>query len=64
MSVPFGPDAPVIPGFKEGIQQMNVGDKVMIHIPSHLAYGPRGMGNIIPPDTDLIFEMEMMGIEE
>lgn len=64
MAVPFGPDAPVIPGFKEGIQQMNVGDKVMIHIPSHLAYGPRGMGNVIPPDTDLIFEMEMMGIQE
>ncbi|MGB5463812.1 MAG: peptidylprolyl isomerase, partial [Aureibaculum sp.] len=46
----FSPDARLIPGFKEGLQQMKVGDKVMLFIPSHLAYGPQGYGPI-PPDT-------------
>ncbi len=64
MLIPYGPDAQVIPGFKEGIQQMRVGDKAIIYIPSHLAYGERGAGNVIPPDTDLIFELNILGIEE
>jgi len=64
MLVPYGPEAQMIPGFKEGMQQMNVGDKAILYIPAHLAYGERGAGNVIPPNTDLIFELEMMGIEE
>ncbi|MCF4101360.1 peptidylprolyl isomerase [Gillisia sp. M10.2A] len=64
MEIPYGPDAPVIPGFKEGIMQMTVGDKVVLFIPSHLGYGARGAGGVIPPNTDLIFEMEMVGIKE
>lgn len=64
MVIPFGPEAPVIPGFKEGLQQMKIGDKAVLFIPSHLGYGARGAGNVIPPDTDLIFEMEMIGIQE
>ena len=43
---------------------MNVGDKDILYIPAHLAYGERGAGNVIPPNTDLIFELEMMGIQE
>ncbi len=64
MVVPYGPDAPVIAGFKEGIQQLKVGDKAIIYIPSHLGYGARGYGGVIPPNTDLIFELNMVGIEE
>lgn len=64
MTVPYGPDAEVIAGFKEGLQQMNVGDKAILYIPSHLGYGTRGAGNIIPPNTDLIFQLEMVGIQE
>ena len=64
MVTPYGPDAPMIPGFKEGLQQMKVGDKAVIYIPSHLAYGAGGAGNIIPPNSDLIFELEMVGIQE
>jgi peptidylprolyl isomerase len=64
MLVPYGPEAQMIPGFKEGLQQMNVGDKAILYIPAHLAYGERGAGNVIPPNTDLIFELEMMGIQE
>ncbi|MDY7395177.1 peptidylprolyl isomerase [Aureibaculum sp. 2210JD6-5] len=55
----YSPDAELIPGFKEGLQKMNVGDKVMLFIPSHLAYGTQGRGPI-PPDTDLIFELEIV----
>lgn len=64
MLIPYGPDAEVIAGFKEGLQQMKVGDKAIIFIPSHLAYGERGAGNVIPPNTDLIFELDMVGIQE
>ena len=64
MATPIGPDAGMIPGFKEGLQQMSVGDEAVIFIPSHLAYGPGGAGNVIPPNSDLIFVLEMTGIQE
>ncbi len=64
MVTPYGPTAPMIPGFKEGMQQMSVGDKAVVYIPSHLAYGPAGYGEVIPPDTELIFVLEMVGIAE
>ena len=64
MPVVYGPDAPMIPGFKEGIQQMNVGDKAVLYIPSDLAYGERGYPPVIPPSTDLIFEVELVDIQE
>ena len=56
----FGPDAGLIPGFKEGLQQMNFGDKVMLIIPSHLGYGAQGSRGVIPPNTDLLFEIEII----
>jgi len=55
----YSPDSRMIPGFKEGLQQMKVGDKTVLFIPSHLAYGPQGYGPI-PPDTDLVFELEIV----
>ncbi|QED37414.1 peptidylprolyl isomerase [Antarcticibacterium arcticum] len=64
MTTKIGPDAQMIPGFKEGLQNMSVGDKVVLFIPSHLAYGPGGAGNVIPPNSDLIFVIEMAGIQE
>ncbi len=64
MATAIGPDAGMIPGFKEGLQQMSVGDEAVIFIPSHLAYGPGGAGNVIPPNSDLIFVLEMTGIKE
>ncbi len=50
----------LIPGFIEGIGKMSIGDKATVFIPSHLAYGPAGAGNVIPPNTNIIFEMELM----
>ncbi|WP_299214466.1 peptidylprolyl isomerase [uncultured Aquimarina sp.] len=62
MQMPYSPDAQMIAGFKEGVQQMKVGDKAVIFVPSHLGYGERGR-RPIPPNTDLIFELDLLGIK-
>ncbi len=62
MPMPYSPDAQMIPGFREGAQQMKVGDKTILYIPAHLGYGERGAGPI-PPNTDLIFELEIVNIQ-
>jgi len=60
MPVEYSMNAPLIPGFKEGMLQMNKGDKATIFIPSHLAYGQRGVPGVIPPDAPLVFELELV----
>lgn len=59
----YSPDASLIPGFKEGLQQMNYGDKVMLIVPSHLGYGEQGSRGVIPPNTDLLFQLEIVNIK-
>ena len=54
----------VIQGWDEGIQLLNKGTRATLYIPSYLAYGPRGMGASIPPNSILIFEVEVINIEE
>lgn len=63
MATKYGPDAPMIPGFKAGLSAMNVGDRALVFIPSHLGYGERGAGGVIPPNTDLIFEIEIVEVQ-
>lgn len=63
MPVLYSPDAPMIPGFKEGVQQMKVGDKAVLFIPAHLGYGERGAPPVIPAGADLIFEIELVSIK-
>jgi FKBP-type peptidyl-prolyl cis-trans isomerase len=52
----------VIPGWTEGLQLMNVGSKYRLFIPSDLGYGPQGAGPHIPPNSALIFEVELLDI--
>ena len=49
----------MIPGFMEALAMMSYGDKAVVFIPSKLAYGERGAGGVIPPNTNLVFELEM-----
>jgi len=53
----------VIKGWTEALQLMKVGDKWQIFIPSDLAYGPRGNGRNIPPNSVLVFDVELLGIQ-
>lgn len=55
----IGPDARMISGFKEGLQQISVGDKATLFIPYHLAYGESGTRGI-PGKSDVIFEVEIL----
>lgn len=52
----------VIKGWIEALQLMNVGDKFQLTIPSDLAYGKRGSGAKIGPDTTLLFDVELIEI--
>ncbi|WP_338408151.1 peptidylprolyl isomerase [uncultured Flavobacterium sp.] len=52
----------MIPGFLEGLSLLSFGDKAVIFIPSNLAYGESGAGGVIPPNTNLVFELEMIEI--
>jgi len=53
----------VIPCWTEGVQKMKVGGKAKLTCPSQTAYGSRGMGGVIPPDSVLNFEIELLAIE-
>ena len=55
----YGRKDGLIPGFIEGLNLMNFGDKYLIYIPSKLGYGERGAGNVIPPNANIIFEIEL-----
>ena len=55
--------AQVIPGWTEGLQLMPVGSKFVLYIPSALGYGPQGVGQI-PPYSTLVFEVELISIEQ
>lgn len=50
----------LIAGFLEGINTMSFGEKAIFFIPSKLAYGEKGAGGVIPPNANIIFEVEIL----
>lgn len=54
----------VIPGWDEAVGMMRVGDKWRIILPPALAYGPQGRAPVIPPSATLIFDVELVGVEQ
>ena len=58
---PYTPSAQLIPGFKEALLTMKVGDKIRVFIPATLGYCEAGAGDVIPPNSDLIFDIEITG---
>lgn len=54
----------VIKGWDQGVAGMRVGGKRVLAIPAALAYGNQAVGNIIPANSDLLFEVELLKVEK
>lgn len=52
----------VIEGWDEGVMKMSLGEKATLRIPAAMGYGEAGAGGVIPPNADLVFEVELLGI--
>lgn len=52
----------VIAGWDQGFAGMKIGGKRTLYIPAKLGYGEMGAGSVIPPNADLIFDVELLGI--
>ena len=62
LPIPFeaGRKDGMIPGFIEGLEKLSFGDKAVLFIPSQLGYGAQGAGGVIPPNANIIFEVELL----
>ena len=59
----YSPESRLVAGFKEAMLTMKVGDKFRLFLPPHLGWGPQGSGPI-PPNSDTIFDLEIVSIVE
>jgi FKBP-type peptidyl-prolyl cis-trans isomerase len=62
LAMVYSPSMPLIKGWVVALGKMHEGDKIVILTPSWLAYGPRGAGGMIGPNTPLTFEMEVLKV--
>jgi len=53
----------VIKGWDEGVAQMSLGERAKLTCSPDYAYGPRGMGGVIPPNSTLVFDVELIGMK-
>lgn len=63
-TMPYNETAGLVPGFREAMLNMNIGDKARVFIPSYLGYAERGRAPRVPPNTNLIFDIELVGIKK
>jgi peptidylprolyl isomerase len=56
-------DGQLIPGFEQGVTGMKVGGKRVITIPPSLGYGEQGVGEAIPPNSTILFELELVDVK-
>ncbi|MFZ4435277.1 MAG: peptidylprolyl isomerase [Flavobacterium psychrophilum] len=56
----FGKKEGLIPGFLEGIGNMTMNERAIFFIPANLGYGERGAGGVIPPNANIIFEVQLL----
>mmetsp|Transcript_31052 Transcript_31052/g.89750 ORF Transcript_31052/g.89750 Transcript_31052/m.89750 type:complete len:144 (-) Transcript_31052:84-515(-) len=52
----------VIQGWDAGVMKMSLGERGVLHVPSEMGYGAQGAGGVIPPNADLEFDVELLGI--
>ncbi|WP_426429727.1 peptidylprolyl isomerase [Winogradskyella sp. HB-48] len=63
-TMPYNETASLVAGFREAMLNMKVGDKARVFIPYYLGYGDTGRAPLIPPKTNLVFDIEIAGIAE
>ena len=63
-SMPYNETAGLVSGFREAMLNMKVGDKARVFIPYYLGYGERGNPPVIPPNTNLVFDIQITSLAE
>ena len=60
--MPYNQTATLVAGFREAMLKMKVGDRARVFIPYYLGYGEQGNPPVIPPNTNLVFDIELVDI--
>ncbi|MTE27653.1 peptidylprolyl isomerase [Winogradskyella ouciana] len=63
-TMPYNETASLVAGFREAMLNMKIGDRARVFIPYYLGYGEAGRAPVIPPKTNLVFDIELVSIAE